>query len=552
MYREPDLPFSREVPVFPERAKALWLRALERPEAEMRCRAAETIAQAHRRGMKGLETTIPALVAALDRAEQHPAVRLAAARTLIALEAQQAAPSLLRHAQSGGALSDFIEPTLARWDYQPARAVWLKRLDDPATSPRGLILAIRGLGTVREGRAADKLRALALSRLSTSVRLEAARALGSVRESGLEGDAEALVADASGRGLAGRLAAASLLRRHRGEAAVRLLQRLARDPEPSVAALAGTRLLEIDPRLLVPALEPLLKSPDGAVRSVAVEVLRREPSEAHIRLLADRLADVHPEVRVRARRGLYELAAKKEFREPVIAEASRVLAGGQWQGLEQAAILLTQLDHKPAAARFVELLTVERLEVPLAAAWGLRKLDVPETLPAVVRHAAATYKEILDTNTADPFKDHQLSQLNQFVGQQKFRPADAVLRKFIPLPDKVAAPEARAAAVWALGRIHEGQAVPDLVISLEGQLNANQTIPPEQSQVRRMCAVALGRMKAKAALGSLRKHYPAGQPSRHSVNNACGWAIWQITGEAMPPPRTVGVRQLDWFLSPRD
>src|SRR5262249_38953759 len=158
------------------------------------------------------------------------------------------------------------------WDYKPARALWLQRLDDPAPPPRALILAIRGLGTVREGQAAGKLRTLVLAGLRKGadgpgvrqpgggagrpgsvlpmVRLEAARALGSVREGGLEGDAEALAADPSGRSLTGRLAAASLLRRHRGETAVRLLQRLARDPEPAVAVLAGTRLLEIDHRLL--------------------------------------------------------------------------------------------------------------------------------------------------------------------------------------------------------------------------------------------------------------------------------------------------------------
>src|SRR5262245_55029534 len=251
MYRDPELPVPRVESSFPDKAKDLWLRALERPEVEMRCRAAQTIAEAHRRGMKGLETTIPALLKALDRADQHPAVRLAAARALIALEARQAEASRLRHAQSGGALSELIEPALARWDYGPARAVWLKRLGDPATPPRSLVLAIRGLGAVREEQAADRLRALVLSGMpngaggqqrkdgasvrpssvSRSIRLEAARALGAIRETGLEGDAEALAADRSARGVVARLAAASLLRRHRGEAAVRLMRRLVQDPE---------------------------------------------------------------------------------------------------------------------------------------------------------------------------------------------------------------------------------------------------------------------------------------------------------------------------------
>src|SRR5262249_25787587 len=154
----------------------------------------------------------------LDQPDQHPTVRLAIARALITMDARKAAgPSLFRQAQSGGSdLRNLIEPALARWDYQPARAVWLKRLSDANASPRSLILAIRGLGAVQEGKAAERLRDLVFSgRASGPIRLEAARALGSLRTDGLEKDAERLAADNSARGLIPRLAAAALLRRHR-------------------------------------------------------------------------------------------------------------------------------------------------------------------------------------------------------------------------------------------------------------------------------------------------------------------------------------------------
>src|SRR5258705_39967 len=82
-------------------------------------------------------------------------------------------------AQAGtGDLRDLIEPALARWDYPPARDAWLARLADPAAPQRSLTLALRGLGAVREERAADRIRTLALSdRLAGPVRQEAARAL---------------------------------------------------------------------------------------------------------------------------------------------------------------------------------------------------------------------------------------------------------------------------------------------------------------------------------------------------------------------------------------
>jgi HEAT repeat protein len=563
MYQHPDLPAPPVVMVFPEEARGLWLKALQRPEADMRCKAAGAIALARQRGVKGLETTVAPLLAELDRPEQHPTVRLTVAQALVALEAREAAPGLLRAAEAGGDdVRAIIEPALAAWDYRPARAVWLARLAEPAAPPPSLVLAIRGLAEVREEKAADRLREMALSdRGATSVRLEAARALGLLRDAGLEEDAERLAADTSKAGVSSRLAAAALLERHRGDRAVRLLQRLADDPEPAVAARAVTRLLGIDSKLVVARVERLLASPAARLRSLGAEVLFREPTADHVRLLGDRLDDLHAGVRVQARRFLSELAARPDWRRPVIEQGSRLLAASGWRGQEQATILLAQLDHKPAAARLVELLRVEGPpEVYLTAAWGLRRLAVADTLPAVLRHVEAQQRRLRALagriDSEPMLLDHQLSQLNQLLGQQKYRPADAVLRQFIPRMAKPMAVdvgfESRAAAVWALGLIHEGKAVPDLAGAVEGRLNDINTIPPEDARVRRMCAVTLGRLGAKAAVPSLRKHFGDHEPSRDPVNNACGWALARLTGEPVPPAKPIRMVQRDWFLTPHE
>jgi HEAT repeat protein len=569
MYKSPDLPVPPVVQVFPEKAKDLWLKALERPEVDFRCKAAQTIAEAHRHGMKGLESTIPRLLAALDQPDQDATVRLAAAEALIALEARDTAPSLLKQAQAGGNdLRLLVEPALARWDFKPARAVWLERLREPAATQGSLIVAFQCLAAVREDRAAERLLELVLSDSTAGpVRLEAARALGAIRREGQERNA-ARLADARVRGGVNRLVAAALLRHHEGELAVRLLQDLAREREPTVAAIAAARLLEIDPRLALPARDSLLDSRDARLRSFGVEILFRLPTDDHLRLLADSLNDAHPDVRAQARRSLQELAGKKEWREGVIAEGTRILGLERWRGLEQAAILLTELDHKPAVGRLLALLTFPRPEVAITAGWALRRLAVPETLPAITRYVGTTRKRTFETATMPeeqtiPFSqlDYQLAQLNQLLGQQKYAPAEPVLREYIPRmivsggggsrgPTIQVMPEARAAAIWALGLLHEGQPDAELTKAFEARLKDGLSMPPEDARVCLMSAVSLGRMRAKEMLPILQKFYPAGEPTTDPVNNACGWAIAQITGQPMAPAKTVKAMQRNWFLTP--
>jgi HEAT repeat protein len=583
MYKNPQVPTAPIALVFPDKAQALWLKALEQPEADLKCKAADAIALGQRRGMKGLEITIDPLLAALDQPDQHRTVRVAIARTLVALDARKAADSLFAHAQSaGGDLREIVEPALAKWDYRPARAAWLERLRDPKASPRDLVLAIQGLAAVKEEQAADRLREMVLltedegrkrdeqdrqrpdSALlhppASFVRLEAARALGVLRTDGLEKDAERLVEDTTPRGLLARLCAASILRHQHGKEAVAILQRLLGDKEPAVVALAAAGLIDVDPEHVVPALDRLLANPDANVRAAAVEVLFRLPTEKHIRLLADRLDDIHMDVRVKARKHMLTLAGKKELSDAVAAEAKRILATDHWRGLEQAAILLTQLDRKETAERLVGLLSFNRPEVAVAAAWGLRKLDVPETLPGVAGYIQGAMKYppgggFREPDTSDVrgiMLDHQLSQLNQFLGQRKYAKADGVLRAFIPRRADNSWGEARAAAIWALGMIHDGTPDADLAGNLEGRLNDTGTRPPEDVRVRCMASIALARLQAKETLPSLERICRDFTITEDAAGNACGWAIEQLTGKKMPPAKPVFRGQGGWFLLPMD
>jgi HEAT repeat protein len=205
------------------------------------------------------------------------------------------------------------------------------------------------------------------------------------------------------------------------------------------------------------------------------------------------------------------------------------------------------LDHKPATARLLGLLPSARAEVRVAAAWALRKLAVPDTLPAVLAFAEGRLRAARAPGAA--VDDDQLGQLVQFLGDARHRPADPLLRRFVPRGVPLGV-EARAAAAYALGLLHEGRPVPELATVLAGRLAAVNPGDVESDRFRRMCAAALGRMKAADALPTLRTFCPTFRPSLEQVSNASGWAIERITGEKMPPPEVVELNQVDWFLTP--
>jgi len=565
MDRNPEIPTQRVVVVFPNDIANVWARVLNRSDTETKVAAAQAIALAHRLGATGLNATIAPLTRELDRPAQHPTVRLAVVHALVTLDARQTADGLFRQLDYDDAdLRELVEPALARWDYRPARTIWLERLGETDPYRRRHLLAIRGLGEVREEKAIPSLRTLATTgRVPSPIRLEAARAMAAIRHSGLEEDAASLASDTSPQGAFGRLVAASLLRQHEGDMAVRLLQTLARDSDPTVAAVALARLMEIDTKLVVPLLEPILASPDANVRAFGVETLFRQPSDGHIKLLGDRLSDAHPDVRNRARIVLRELAVRPEFHGPAIREGVRVLGGTDWRGQEQAAVLLGHLDHKPATTRLVELLRVERGEVIVAAARALRQLAVPDTLQPVLEFVQGEHRKMLAAAKkgrippSEP-RDRQLSQLVQFMGKSRYLPADKALRDMLPRlipglpynpPQTPLESETRTAAVWALGLFHEGKPDSALVVALQGRMT-DMASPSgaETPQVRRMSAVSLGRMKATDAMPTLRRFY-SGKLTPDAVNNASGWAITQITGEPLPPPGTIEQIDRRWFLS---
>lgn len=548
MDHDPDVTPPNLVTIFPENILSLWLTALARPEAEMQRMAAESIAQAHAFNLPDIEKAKPALLKVVSAESSHSAARFAAARALIVLDARDTAAALFEASQRHGAdLRQLVEPALAKWKFEPVRSVWLKRLSAPSIHLRDLMLAIRGVRDVGDGACVEALLKITHDSLRpVSARLEAARSVGTLKDSGLEEDALRFSSKKSAA-IFDRLCAAALLDRHYSESARAALLQFAQDAEPSVATAALASLNAQDPGLVVPLAEQALRNDDANVRLQGVIAFTERPSPERVAAMARRLDDPHSGVRETVRESLFRLARTPELDSPIRESASAVLNGDSWRGQEQATLLLAALDHKPVAGRLVELLESPRDEVMVAAAWGLRQLAVPETLPAIL-DKATRQTETRKQATMLTAVDAQVALLCETLGLMKYAPSEELLRRYVP-KDLTMGELSRGAAIWGLGKLHADKPDEDLAKQFFERLTDPSIEPQETDRVRIMSVIAMGTMKAKSQVEPLRTSSAAAvAPTRQYM--AIRWAMQVLAGEKMPEPKPAVLTQYGWFLEP--
>jgi HEAT repeat protein len=563
------------------RLRPLWLEALGQPDAWTRQQALEAFASAHEQGMPDVISLAPQFIEQLKKPGQHPLVKLEAARTLVRIDASIAAADLMAATLDADvAMILLVDPALARWDHAPARELWLARAGDTASPTPVRISAVQCLAQVKHTAAAPTLKALALeSRSPAPLRLAAAAATGTLTPAGLESEAQALVARGT---LVDRLVAARLLIGHTARPALDLLVKLASDAEPAVAAIAVDRLMVVQPALLAPLLPAMVKSPDANLRQRVVRHDLQQPGTAGIARLVTLLDDEDDQIRGSSRQALLTLAQDQAHAAAVRSAGMAALTGKGWRAQEQSALLLGSLDHEPAADTLLTLLTHDQHEVRLASIVALRRLAVSTTLPALRAHLdrlmagpvhpapappaepkAADGKKVTQTQTdehrralaaitqlrtqLDTQRVTELQHLVQVFGVMNDAEAQPALRKFVP---KTAGPSlARAAAIWSLGHLHADKADATLVRELVGRLGDNMGMEPEAEEVRAQAAVALGRMKAKSAVGALIKALETGSAS--NVGQASIWAHQQITGKTPELPKVENATAgTGWFLEP--
>lgn len=547
---DPDIQVVPVVKQYSPNLRALWLQALARPEVDMQRMTADAIARGHEAGIPDLIDAAPRLAELLADGRSPPAVQVAAARALVALEARQTAPQLAAAARKFGAdLRQAAEPALAEWHYEPYAQDWESRLKSSETRHRDLILALRCLATIDRSAAAGRMLEFVHDPLQPpDVRFESARAAGILREKGLERDVHGLLAAPSAARL-NRVCAVQLLTRHDGAEARGLLLKFAVDEEPAVAVVALTRLIEIDPHLVLPVAEQSMQNADARVRQRGADAYVLLPDPNRVAVLARLLDDPHPAVRRSVCSSLLELTRRPELDGPIREAAVGMLAGDRWRGQEQAALLLGTLDHEPVAPRLQELLDSPRAEVEIAAAWALKSLAIPETLPALLEKTQQRTDIRTKPGPKPPALDEEVGHLFELFGQLKYAPAEPLLREHVPKRFELGL-YTRSAAIWTLGHLHSG--VPDEGLATQFMERAKDFGPPaELHKVQIMSLISVGRMKAASKAEEVRRMTSPGEPSTYD-SEVRRWVLMELTGKSLPQLAPQARRTGGWFLEPLD
>jgi len=548
-HSDPEIALPVDYNTWSDQYPRSWEMALRQEESDLRLQAADTISFAIRFGFPVDEPLVKALVDVVRDRDENPETRTAAAVALVTADAREAAEALAEGAAAGPLpLTLRVDRALAAWDYLPIREVWLKRLE--ASPPQRSLVesAIESLATVGEPRVVAPLeRLLDSSQTDPALRILAARSLAMVPMPQRLERAEAFLKSAGssgGRADLEHLLGVLLLAREDSPAGIELLDRYCQVTSSAVVAQAMQRLLQVAPARLVARADEFLRSNDGNVRKNAVAALATDPSPRSVQLLGPILNDPVPAVRSDARHHLLVMAADEGLRSEVIAAAEKVLASDQWRALEQAILILAQLDHEAVGERLFALIDHPRHEVYVTACWGLKEMAIEPLRELYYKRMVALIAEVATPKDLERY--WASGHLIEAMGKMRHQPAVEDLKRLIPKEAPIH-PTARAAAIWALGYLLADSQDAEVSGTLAGRLADAGSIPPESDEVRAMAAISMGRIASPSSLEPLRK-WASTEGTDTYIGRRCAWSIELLTGEPIPALITKTYEIGDWFL----
>ncbi|MGC8624810.1 MAG: HEAT repeat domain-containing protein [Phycisphaerae bacterium] len=533
----------------------LWYSALQQniPEVISKTCSAISVAAVHR--VPNLSMLIPPLEhLAVSKTVSLP-VRISVVKALATIRDRHSESFLARlDAATRSPFALELDPVLARWKSAYMPMIWLRRLELGAAAIPVQVAAAHALGRV-DAKSADTVLKQIVSNTARpfSLRLAAAKSLAILRPSGLAA-LGVYILKTQGRGRTQRLLVSTVV-----SAADSVLQRqmartFATDSNSAVAAIAWRALLRHDVAVLRPLAFKMSKNADPTIRLLVARTWRHLGGKKSIQGLAELLNDPRRPIRWYARAALSALGAAPSSRRVVIHACRSVIHGQQPRAIRQACLVLSRLDDKASAKDFVSLLSSGNQAVRLGAVVAIRRVAVRTTLPQLLVFVkkTATNSRYAFGHIAKPgylpqfdADSLELSQSFQFFGLMRYRPALPVMVPCIPkhAPYGIAA---REAAIWAIGMIDDGQSHPRLAKELAGRLDDMALPFPEFEPVRKMAAISLGRLQARAQLTDLKASFSTRDIGHISL--ACRWAIEKLTGKVLPLPHSSRTFQTGFLM----
>lgn len=556
MYFDPEFQPTEVEVVFRPGLRELWLQALAQDEVEMQVQAADAFRRAYQNGYRDVEGVPEVLLQLFAKPQLDRLARIAVARALVELDVQEAAPLFAEHANKAMLdLALVLEPAIADWQNESLVEQWLERIKDPYVFPERFTLASSGLAKLQIKEAEPILLKIVLDKkTSAKRRLASARALSKLAPNGYVETAAELYAEGD-TSILERLLAVQLIAETDSSSGRQLQFELSHDPDPAIARVALEPLWSNDPERLLGSGAQYAKHSGPLVRLQAVDILAEtqlaqnqwEPIEELFHLLND----PHPEVRIAARERVTQLIEEDRFVDQIWEVVDQRLSQGpapeRWRANEQLLLLVGNHDRKSMVQLATAYLNDERHETAITAAWCLQTLNVPDLAEAALQFCQRVFDETRGTGVSLT-EEQQLSQLFQFLGQQRYQDADPLLRKFIP-KDYSLGLYSRAAAIWALGHIHEEDLDEELNDRLAERMVDTNSVVPEIPLVRFMSCNAIGRSRDERHEDKLRTILKVNTIDSFEGQQAA-WALNRLFGDPIPG---IGKRRINfgvWFVEP--
>lgn len=522
---------------------------------ELHWEAADALHRIAREQLAEPDRILPALRNRLQNTDSM-LVKRVCAQALVAADDRSSAEALSQLCgPDEHVLSTIIEPWLANVRPDLLQERWLARLQNPgSTSQPQVILACRCLMLAKCQPATDIMQQLVESdQVRFVVRQAAADSLSHLHPTTATASADRL---AAGR-VTDRILAARLLDQTPSDRGRQLLSTLCDDDDMAVAALSWSALERLDRGRLVDRLTAASRHREPNVRRAVVRALRHLASSDHCRLLLAMLADRHIGVRNDARAALHVVAGESDTLRPeILAGAGAILQSEQanWEQLEQAMLLLGQQRHAEFQAAVTSLLTYQRHEVYVTAAWLLHLMPRPELADEVVRVAQqrmsflnrGQYGPSLRLKDANSIQLKYLFHIAASTGRADIAPiARQMLSKEAPT-----LLETRAIGIWALGVVSRGEPSAESVRrSLVARVHDDSEEVPEDLLVKSTAALGLGEMMMKESIPDLERAH-----SKYGIGGELGLSVsrsLRMLGEDPPepsPPQPLAIG--GWKLGP--